>query len=130
MTTSETEITQERDALRAQVAAVEEWAKEYHWQWVPGSEPATFDQGVGAAAHDVLAALGDPGPWVDRLKTEGAREVLDKVQAVYDTQCPVGPERKFVAGARMAHQWWETVLGGLLEQERTRVLWDGGEGDV
>lgn len=49
-------------AAQAQVLAdVRRWAETYMRQWVPGTKPAdyvfTFDMGVGAAAHDVLAAL-------------------------------------------------------------------------
>lgn len=48
----------EVDRLRATVARVEAWAVQWPRQWQPSwMKPETFDQGVGAAAHDVLAAI-------------------------------------------------------------------------
>lgn len=51
----------ERDALRAQVAAVAKFADAFKHQWNQKSmTPTTFDRGVGAMAQDVLALLDDP----------------------------------------------------------------------
>lgn len=55
------DCTRAVDAAGAALTAVREWAEEYVGQWNPAiQEPLTFDGGVGAAAHDVLARLGAP----------------------------------------------------------------------
>lgn len=52
------EVLAEVDRLRATVARVEAWAVQWPRQWQPSwMKPETFDQGVGAAAQDVLAAI-------------------------------------------------------------------------
>jgi len=53
-----------------------------------------------------------------QAKAEGIREATDRVQRhVYDLQCPTSA-RGYVKGARMAHRWWEKVLGGELGRLR------------
>lgn len=53
--------TAERDGLQARLDKVREHVKLVAGWWVPGDDPRTFDQGVGAYAQDVLAIL-DGGP--------------------------------------------------------------------
>lgn len=48
---------QRATALQAKLDALHVWAADLKWQWTPGGVPAKFDQGVGAAAQDVLAIL-------------------------------------------------------------------------
>lgn len=60
---------------------------------------------------------------LDRLeRSEMKHAAFHKtVQRVYDLQCPPMPADNYVdPGARMAHQWWSTVLGGVLRDPRYR----------
>ena len=78
--------------------------------------PTLGDQ---AAARAVLATIE---PIRAQAKAEALREAADRVQRhVYDLQCPTSA-RGYVKGARMAHRWWETVLG--VELGRLRELPD------
>lgn len=51
---------QAQDALDL-VNRIRLWCNGVQGQWVPGSEPLRFDQGVGAAAQDVLAIIAQGG---------------------------------------------------------------------
>lgn len=75
-------------------------------------------------AAAVVAALDLPG----REREAAAKaldEAADKVQWVYDLQCP--PKRsdfnreEFGRGVFCAHRWWSIVLGGELGRLRARA---------
>jgi len=58
--------------------------------------------------------------WLDQVKTEakaeGIREAVKAVRGVYDMQCPVKPSDSYIhPSVRIAHKWWETCLGGTLD---------------
>ena len=85
-------------------------------------------------ARAVLDALDVPGR-ERRAKAEGIREAVARVRDVYDMQCPVEPGDHYVhKWARLAHRWWEKVLGGQLERLTRRAAeldpdWNAAEID-
>ena len=97
------------------------------------SDPATdaaIVEELAGALHDLRIttrkncelAAADLLPVVRRAQAEALREAVAAVRAVYDLQCPVMPADQYVgAGAHMAHQWWETVLGGKLRDLTARA---------
>lgn len=57
------------------------------------------------------------------LTAENARlrHTLQRVRDVYDMQCPVRHDTRYVKGergARTAHLWWQKVLGGVLSDHQ------------
>ncbi|KAB2809248.1 hypothetical protein F9L07_19600 [Pimelobacter simplex] len=82
-------------------------------------------------AHALHAVLGDPGPWVDRLKAEGAIEALEQAADALKPRPGKPCERPenccgtaaqcdaVVPMARVAGEGWL--------RERARVLRDGGD---
>ena len=60
-------------------------------------------------------------------EVERLRDALLQVRRVFDLQCPpMLPEKYVDRGAWMAHSWWNTVLGSILN--RGRVGTGAGEG--
>jgi len=60
-------------------------------------------------------------------EVERLRDVLAEVRRVFDLQCPpMLPEKYVDRGAWMAHSWWNTVLGNILN--RGGVGTGAGEG--
>lgn len=54
-------------------------------------------------------------------EVERLRDVLAEVRRAFDLQCPPMPADQYVdRGAWMAHSWWNTVLGGILNREAQR----------
>lgn len=48
-------------------------------------------------------------------KAEALQEAIKAVRDVYEIQCPVKPGDSYIhPSVRIAHKWWETVLGGKL----------------
>jgi hypothetical protein len=62
-----------RQEAEGAVERVRAWAREYISQWHPDWQPEafTFDMGVGAAAHDVLAALDPAVPATEGGEADG-----------------------------------------------------------
>ena len=57
-----------------------------------------------------------------RIRAEALREAIHHVRWVYDLQCPVRPAKDYVSpGARIAHLWWQQVLGDVLEDLTARA---------
>ena len=80
-------------------------------------------------ARAVLDALDLPGR-ERRAKAEGIREAVARVRWVYDLQCPVPTTGRYHKWARLAHLWWQKVLGGELERlSRRAAEIDPEEGD-
>ncbi|MFJ9313782.1 hypothetical protein ACIRN4_06275 [Pimelobacter simplex] len=113
------------DAAEQQVVAVEVLAKANQWE-------ASEDRPGGVALlnpRDVLAALGGPGPWVDRVKAEGGVEALEQAADALKPRPGKPCERPenccgtaaqcdaVVPMARVAGEGWL--------RERARVLRDG-----
>ena len=84
---------------------------------------------VAETARAVLDALDLPGR-ERRAKAEGIREAVARVRWVYDLQCPVPTTGRYHKWARLAHLWWQKVLGGELERlSRRAAEIDPEEGD-
>ena len=115
----------------------------YHHQNV-GPEPVTADnlRYTSCEGCDWLGGHRDEAGWESHLadallpvlarvvaeaKGEALREAADKVQKVYDMQCPPMPVDRYMdRGAHAAHQWWTTVLGATLRDLRAEA--SGREG--
>ena len=59
-------------------------------------------------------------------RAAGAREALEsglaRIRAIYDMQCPVRPAESYVhPSVRVAHLWWQKVLGRALEDLQERA---------
>ena len=64
--------------------------------------------------------------WLETIrseaKAEGMREAIESVRWVYNIQCPVKPSDRYIhRAARIAHKWWEQVLGGRLDELERRA---------
>lgn len=73
------------------------------------------------------SAVTRAGLAADRAETaeaevERLRDVLAEVRRAFDLQCPPDDRRPLHVdrGAWMAHSWWNTVLGGILNREAER----------
>lgn len=55
------------------------------------------------------------------VEVERLLDVLAEVRRVFDLQCPPMSAGNYAdRGAWMAHSWWNTVLGGILNREGER----------
>ncbi|GAA0200468.1 hypothetical protein [Glutamicibacter creatinolyticus] len=55
-------------------------------------------------------------------EAEVIEEVIESIRWVYELQCPVKPSAHYIhPAARIAHKWWETVLGGRLKELEIRA---------
>lgn len=65
-------------------------------------------------------------------EVERLRDVLAEVRRVFDLQCPPMPAEKYVdRGAWMAHSWWNTALGLILNLGEVGTgAGDGATGQV
>jgi hypothetical protein len=53
---------------------------------------------------------------IRQAKAEERAALVARVRSVFEMQCPPLPADRYVdRGAFLAHDWWNTVLGGLLE---------------
>ena len=64
--------------------------------------------------------------WLEQIKreakAEGLREAIKEVRWVYEMHCPVKPAEDYIhPAARVAHKWWEKVLGGKLQDLERRA---------
>lgn len=111
---------QEATTLRAQVAAVEALHTIPHYCGDERSSDCFHpDPNLPGMPWPcpTLAALGDPGPWVDRLKTEGAAAALEQAASAMLVTATANRDRSHWR----AHGWTCWL------RERARVLRDGGD---
>lgn len=123
------------DALAEQVAAIQALHRPDGGIDGPGAMCVSCTADFGTPAEDptpwpcpTAVVLADPGSALaardTKVAAQARAELLAKVQDVYDLQCPVRPSEDYThPAARVAHKWWQTVLGGLLDRERAA----GGE---
>lgn len=95
--------------------------------WTTSRADESTISGIGA---DKVAAAILSSDWLAqrdaRVKAEALREAIAKVRWVYNLQCPVPPRVdgigiEYIPGARMAHLWWQKVLGGALDDLAERA---------